>query len=119
MTPTILRYCCISFMLTLGGCGYFKMPPAIHGGKLPVVKEWDEAYGERYAEFRQGYADGCETGFSAYSLPFYKSFNTWKQDWRLANGMGHGTYYKSWKDAYRHCAAFALGFGQHGWGNHR
>ncbi|MET0155121.1 MAG: hypothetical protein ABW189_03330 [Rickettsiales bacterium] len=96
-----------------------KMPPHLHGGKLPVVREWEDAYGEKYDEYRKGYEDGCESGFSAYSPQFYMTLNTWKQDWRLANGQGYGTYYKSWKDAYAYCSAMGLMFNQHTWGNHR
>jgi len=115
-------FCCCVIIPLLAACSRIpgvKMPPHLKGGKMPVVKEWQDAYGERYEEYRQGYEDGCETGYAAYATQFYKTLNTWRQDWRLANGMGHGTYYKSWKDAYNYCSAMGLMFHQHGWGNHR
>lgn len=53
-------------------------------------------------EYRQGWADGCESGMNVYSADFYKFLGVFefKQDEKLRNNR---MYYQVWKDAYLYC----------------
>lgn len=66
--------------------------------------------------FRQGYQDGCASGYSGYGNNFNKFFFTWKQDPALLNDP---VYYQIWKDAYSYCAFMAMINDEHGLGNWR
>jgi len=59
-------------------------------------KEYDPLYVD-------GWVDGCETGVSANTNAFYKSFNTFKQDSAKAQNE---VYYKGWKDAFNYCGRY-------------
>lgn len=67
-------------------------------------------------EYRQGFMDGCESGYSGYANSFNKMFWTWKQDPKLAENQ---MYYRIWKDAYSYCALLAMAADEHGLGNWR
>lgn len=73
---------------------------------------------EGSTEFRRGYADGCESGYSGYANSFNKLFYTWKQDPILANKKG-SPYYQIWKDAYAYCANYGNMIDAHTLGNWR
>lgn len=66
--------------------------------------------------YQQGYTDGCQSGYSAYSNSFNKIFYQWKQDPKLAQ---NAVYYKIWKDAYAYCALYGMMVDAHGLGNWR
>jgi hypothetical protein len=129
-----------ALLLPLSGCGLGRIPgikfPYVLRTELPSTEKFEESYRkrheiygtmgrplkagyqERHAEYRQGYKDGCETGFAGYSTPFYKGFNSWKQDTDLVQNA-KSPYYGSWRDAYAYCAMFGLMMTAHGWGNFR
>lgn len=58
-------------------------------------------------EYRQGWADGCESGMNVYSADFYKLLKSFefKQDPNLRNNR---VYYQVWKDAYLYCALYMM-----------
>lgn len=101
-------FCVAVLCLSLqGGCKYFKTPPLLQA-ELP-----ENAGPEIY---RQGYKDGCQSGFGAYAIAAYKPRNPWIQDPVLAENK---VYYQIWKDAYAYCSMFGLMAATHGWGNFR
>ena len=66
-------------------------------------------------EFQQGFRDGCESGFKGYSQHYNKIWWKFRQDPDLRNNP---VYYKIWKDAYSHCAAFANSIADQGIGHY-
>ena len=66
--------------------------------------------------YRQGYKDGCESGYSGYGNSFNKMFWKWRQDPELVSDP---VYYQIWKDAYSYCAYMAMIHDEHGLGNYR
>ena len=106
------RFVIIMVMLMLIGCGknfhsdFGWAKPASLQMKLDVGSE----------KYRQGYADGCESGYSGYSSSFNKMFYTWKQDPQLTPDP---VYYQIWKDAYSYCAFYGMIMEEHGLGNWR
>lgn len=62
-------------------------------------------------EYQQGYVDGCNSGWKAYSTQFNKVWGSFKQD---PNLVLNPTYYRVWKDAYAYCAAYANSVGNLG-----
>jgi hypothetical protein len=66
--------------------------------------------------YRQGYKDGCESGYSGYANSFNKVFYSWRQDPELAQNP---VYYQIWKDAYAYCANYGMMVDSHGLGNWR
>ena len=66
--------------------------------------------------YRQGYKDGCESGFKAYSQHYNKVWWEFRQDKNLRQDP---VYYQIWKDAYSYCASFANSAGLHGLGNYK
>ena len=80
-----------------------------------LMTELDED-GDYSEIFRQGYREGCESGYSGYASSFNKLFFTWKQDPYLAQDP---VYYQIWKDAYAYCALYGMMTDEHGLGNWR
>lgn len=66
--------------------------------------------------YRQGYKDGCESGYAGYASSLTKLFHKWVQDPELAQNK---VYYQIWKDAYGYCAYYAMMTDEHGLGNWR
>lgn len=89
---------CLLFILLLSGCGvvypFWAKPYALNMDEGP----------EGPPEYRQGYRDGCQSGFKAYSSQYNKVWWKFKQDPALRQNP---VYYRIWKDAYAYCAAYA------------
>lgn len=62
-------------------------------------------------EYQQGYVDGCNSGWKAYTTTFNKVWGKYEQDPYLAQNP---VYYQIWKDAYAYCSAYAMSNGEHG-----
>lgn len=106
--PYIIRYTLLLFLLApaLGGCyPWWAKPYSLDLDDPPPGPP----------EYQQGYKDGCESGFKAYSAHYNKVWWEFKQDPKLRNNI---TYYKVWKDAYAYCAAFANSAYGHGLWNY-
>ncbi len=54
-------------------------------------------------EYKQGWADGCESGYSAYGELYYKTFYKFKQDSKM---IDNPTYYKAWIDSFNYCRSY-------------
>ena len=54
-------------------------------------------------EYRQGWLDGCETGFAAHGYDVYRVAYKFKQDPSL---VMNPVYYKAWKDAENYCRTY-------------
>jgi hypothetical protein len=67
-------------------------------------------------DYRQGYADGCQSGYGGYGNSFNKMFSPWKQD---PNQVTNPVYYQVWKDAYTYCAFAAMMHDEMALGNWR
>lgn len=65
----------------------------------PLFLDTEIDYGP--PEYRQGYADGCESGLSRMGNSFYKAMHTFKQDPYLINNSK--LYERAWKDAHLYC----------------
>ena len=76
---------------------------------LPEDKPYSQVY-------KQGFEDGCSSGFGGYANSFNKMFHPWKQDPELAQNK---KYYQIWKDAYSYCANWGMMADEHGLGNWR
>lgn len=87
-------------------------------GAKPASMRMELDEDEGSAEFRRGYKDGCESGFSGYANSFSKLFFKWVQDPILANKRG-SPYYQIWKDAYAYCANYGNMTDAHTLGNWR
>ena len=57
-------------------------------------------------EYMEGWKDGCESGLSAMTNDYYKTFYTFQQNNDL---IGNELYYKAWKDTYHFCRHYAYG----------
>lgn len=101
-------------LVLLMGCT--EMKHYSFGGLKPawLMMEMPEEMGPPL--YRQGYADGCESGYKGYSTSFKKTWYEWKQDPELAKNP---VYYRIWKDAYNYCALAAMINEAHGLGNWR
>ncbi len=55
--------------------------------------------------FRKGWRDGCETGFSATSNRFQRGFYQFRQDYALAQDP---VYYTGWKTAFDYCQRYVF-----------
>ena len=62
-------------------------------------------------EYKQGWKDGCNSGWKAYTTTFNKVWGKFEQDPKLAQNP---VYYQVWKDAYAFCAAYAMSNGELG-----
>lgn len=52
------------------------------------------------AAYKQGWDDGCETGYAVYGNHFYKAFHGYKRD----SGMvGNYQYEVAWYNGYNYC----------------
>jgi hypothetical protein len=80
----------------------------------PSSLQMELDYGSKL--YRQGYKDGCESGWQAYTNTWNKNFFNWKQDPALAQ---NNVYYQIWKDAYSYCGYYAMISDEHGLGNWR
>lgn len=98
------------------GTGCTEMKFHSFGGFKPASMKMKLEESEGPEIFRQGYADGCESGYSGYGNNFNKMFYTWKQDPILAQDP---VYYQIWKDAYSYCANYGMMVDAHGAGNWR
>lgn len=96
---------CAHFII---GCKHMRNTP--HSLRLELSEE------EGPEIYRQGYKDGCTSGYAGYSNRISKMFFEWTQDPILAQNP---VYYQVWKDAYSYCANYAMMALQHGWGNWR
>lgn len=54
-------------------------------------------------EYRQGWLDGCETGFGAHGLDVYRTNYKFTQNPSL---VMNPVYYKAWKDAENYCRTY-------------
>lgn len=81
-----------------------------HPASLPMEVDYGSA------EYRQGYKDGCKSGWAAYTNSWNKNFFKWEQDPEQAQNR---VYYQIWKDAYSYCAYYAMISDEHGLGNWR
>ena len=54
-------------------------------------------------EYRQGWLDGCETGFGAHGSDVYRWEYNFKQD---PSQIMNPVYYKAWKDAENYCRTY-------------
>lgn len=55
--------------------------------------------------FKLGWRDGCETGISATSNRFQRSFYKFKQDYELSKDQA---YYTGWKTAFSYCQRYVF-----------
>ena len=107
----------LSIMLTaavltgLSGCKYFSSKTGL-GRPAGFIMTID--YGP--PDYRQGYSDGCQSGYSGYGDSFNRFFHTWKQD---PDKVKNPVYYQIWKDAYTYCAFAAMMHAEMGLGNWR
>ncbi len=101
----------ISIVFLLNGCKYWHSNV---GWARPasIVTELD--YGPEI--YRQGYKEGCSSGYSGYANNFNKMFWKWQQDTKLVTNT---MYYRVWRDAYNYCAFAAMTHDEHGMGNWR
>ena len=53
---------------------------------------------------RQGWKDGCETGYAAYGTNVYKSFYGFKRDTTKVGNYGYET---EWYNGYNYCRQMA------------
>lgn len=81
--------------------------------KTYALDIWDAPDGPPI--YQQGYRDGCESGFKGYGTHYNKVWWSFKQDEKYRNDP---VYYQIWKDAYAHCAAYAMSAGQQDLGNY-
>jgi hypothetical protein len=56
--------------------------------------------------YKRGWRDGCESGFSSMTSTTYKTFYSFKQDAKLRDDP---VYYKAWKDTYDYCRHYIYG----------
>ena len=56
-------------------------------------------------DYRQGWLDGCETGFGTHGYDVYRFEYSFKQD---PSQIMNPTYYKAWKDAENYCRTYIL-----------
>lgn len=101
----------ILIQLPLMGCTYFNSKMGL-GRPAGFIMEID--YGP--PDYRQGYKDGCQSGYSGYGDSFNKLFHTWHQD---PDKVKDPVYYQVWKDAYSFCAFAAMMHAEMGLGNWR
>ncbi len=87
-------------VLAISGCKYGYMD---FGGLRPAGFSPTITYGP--PDYRQGYADGCQSGYAGYGNSFNKMFLPWRQD---PDKVTNPVYYQMWKDAYTYCAFAAM-----------
>ena len=51
-------------------------------------------------DYKQGFDDGCESGYAVYGNHFYKAFHGFRRD---ATKVGNGQYEAAWYDGYNYC----------------
>ncbi len=56
-------------------------------------------------DYTEGWNDGCKTGLSTMNQGYYKSFYTYKQNYKKADNL---LYYQAWKDAYTYCRQYSF-----------
>lgn len=93
------------------GCTYFNSKTGL-GRPGGFMMEID--YGS--PDYRQGYKDGCASGYSGYGDSFNRFFHTWQQD---PEKVKNPVYYQVWRDAYTYCAFAAMMHAEMGLGNWR
>jgi hypothetical protein len=102
----------LSLLILLSGCT--QMYSKFNIGRPSEINLEDPPEGP--PEYKQGFKDGCESGYSGYANHFNKLFYTWKQDPKLTT---NNVYYQIWKDAYAYCAVIGMMVDEHGLGNWR
>jgi hypothetical protein len=60
-------------------------------------------------EYRQGWLDGCDTGFGAHGSDLYRWEYKFKQD---PSQIMNPVYYKAWKDAENYCRTYIAEYTQ-------
>lgn len=89
----------LSFCILLSACNYRPMVGA------PWMQNMLKNGPEGPTSFKLGWRDGCETGISASSNAFQRSFYKFKQDYNLSKDP---VYYKGWKTAFTYCQRYVL-----------
>jgi len=87
--------CLLAVLFSLSGCLLFEPPKPMY----------DRMFGNQLASdhnpsARQGWEDGCETGYAVYGNHFYKAFYDYKRD---PNMVGDKQYEMNWYQAYHYC----------------
>ena len=86
-------------LLMLSSCGYKPMVGS------PWMQNMLHNGPEGPTNFKIGWRHGCETGISATSNAFQRSFYKFRQDFELSQDP---VYYKGWKTAFTYCQRYVL-----------
>lgn len=88
----------LSFILlfSLASCGYGDKPPFMKN--VMIKKSTSPLY-------KEGFKDGCETGYGSIQNSYYQQKYKFTQDWRL---IEDSTYYKAWSFGYVYCRSVSL-----------
>ncbi len=89
---------------------------AISGCDLTKPVYWDLTPPDGPPEYRQGWADGCESARDANADHFNKALLTVRQD---ADLMKNPVYERVWHDAYNYCWYMQESILSNGWGNYK
>lgn len=99
------RILILSSLLLLPACGSFWEPDSFFAPKPLFNKiHGDQLTKDFPPDSRQGWADGCESGYAVYGTNVYKSFYGFKRD---PNKVGNYGYETEWYNGYNYCRGTA------------
>lgn len=88
-------------LLALTGCSGFFTPDSFFAPKPLYVKiNGDQLPADAPPDARQGWHDGCESGYAVYGTNVYKSFYGYKRD---TSKVGNYLYETQWYNGYNYC----------------
>lgn len=85
----------IVFMLSTSACGLFTPPKPIF-----VRMGTDTLDSSANPSAKQGWDDGCESGYAVYGNHYYKAWYDYKRD---ATKVGDTQYEMNWYEGYNYC----------------
>lgn len=85
----------ISMLLSTTACGLLTPPKPIY-----VRMHTDQLSAEHNPSAKQGWDDGCESGYAVYGNHFYKLWYDYKRD---STKVGDKQYEMNWYEGYNFC----------------
>jgi hypothetical protein len=82
-------------LLFVAGCGLVTPPKPLY-----VRMHTDTLTADHNPSARQGWDDGCESGYAVYGNHFYKTWYDYKRD---ATKVGDRQYEMNWYEGYHFC----------------
>jgi hypothetical protein len=95
----MIRALLVSVLLMTAGCGLFTAPKPVF-----IRMHTDTLTAEHNPSARQGWDDGCESGYAVFGNHFYKAYYDYKRD---PNKVGDRQYEMNWYEAYHFCRQHA------------